>query len=46
MEKLKVKFGESRSRKPLYADEGGNHVGYIQQGPRVLLFGVGEERNA
>jgi hypothetical protein len=36
LEKLKIKFGESKPLKPLYTDEGGKHVGYIQQGPRTL----------
>lgn len=34
--KIKVKYGETKPLKPLYTNEGGNHVGYIQQGPRTL----------
>lgn len=36
LSKIKVKYGETKPLKPLYTDEGGKHVGYIQKGPRIL----------
>jgi hypothetical protein len=36
MSKLKVKFGESRPLKPVYLNEGGDPVGFIQKGPKII----------
>lgn len=36
MSKLKVKFGESRPLKPVYMDGGGDPVGFIQKGPKII----------
>jgi hypothetical protein len=36
MSNFKLKYSETKPLKPLYRGEGGKHVGYIQEGPKVL----------
>lgn len=35
---IKLKFEETKPLKPLYTKDGGKHVGYIQQGPKILTL--------
>jgi hypothetical protein len=38
--KLKVTVEEFRPIKPVYPQTGGNHIGYVQEGPRRLVITV------
>jgi len=38
MSKISVSVSESRPIKPVYLQEGGDHIGYVQKGPRVLTI--------
>jgi hypothetical protein len=38
MSKISVSVSETRPIKPVYPQEGGDHIGYVQKGPRVLTI--------
>ena len=38
MSEISVSVSESRPIKPVYPQEGGDHIGYVQKGPRVLTI--------
>lgn len=37
---ISVSVSESRPIQPVYPQEGGDHIGYVQKGPRVLTITV------